>query len=42
MKFGDKLATISKGIYQDFYIDYSFLRDFVKDYNVDFLSLIHI
>ena len=36
MKFGDKLATISKGIYQDFYIDYSFLRDFVKDYNVDF------
>ena len=36
MRFGDKIVTISKGIYQDFYIDYKFLKDFVKDYNVDF------
>ena len=36
MKFGDKLIKISRGKYQDFYIDYGFLKDFVKDYNVSF------
>ena len=36
MKFGDKLIKISKGKYEDFYIDYGFLEDFVKDYNVSF------
>ena len=36
MKFGDKLIKISKGKYEDFYINYGFLEDFVKDYNVSF------
>ena len=36
MKFGEKLINISKGIYEDFYIDYEFLKEFVKDYSVDF------
>ena len=36
MKFGEKITKISKGKYQDFYIDYQFLKDFVKDYHVDF------
>ena len=37
MKFGDKLAQVSKGVYEDFYIDYGFLKDFVKDYSVDLI-----
>ena len=36
MKFGEKIIKISNGDYQDFYIDYQFLKDFVKDYHVDF------
>ena len=36
MKFGDKIIRISKGQYQDFYIDYGLLKEFIKDYNVNF------
>lgn len=45
MKFGERIKRESMGPYKDFYMDYAFLKDFVKDSNVNyelFLEAIYV
>ena len=36
MKFGEKIQRESDGVYRDFYMDYAFLKGFVKDEHVGY------
>ena len=45
MKFGERIKRESMGPYEDFYMDYAFLKEFVKDSNVNyelFLEAIYV